>query len=133
MADIREIKNKFFTSVEQGRQLVSSGIDPNSSDMHWSVYGHTGGKVIDGEYRLCFNSGCWDEDENGYADVPCWSLSSLLSLFPKNTRLDENILIKPWVTSTVDGQSFCQFGEQWKNGSDSVDAVFNMLMETLKK
>ena len=134
MADIREMTNKFFTSVEQGRRLIESGIDPNSADLHWSICGHNGGKVIDGEYRLCFGSGCWDEDEHGNTDVPCWSLSDLLKLFPVIKKDKQGILVvKPWVTTAVDGEAWCQYGNQSISGSDPVDAAFNMLMEVIGK
>lgn len=134
MADIREMTNKFFTSVEQGRKLVELGIDSNSADLHWSIYGHTGGKVIDGEYCLCFGAGCWDEDENGYRDIPCWSLSDLLKLFPVIKKDKQGILVvKPWVTTVVDGEAWCQYGDMSRSGTDPIDAAFNMLFEVLKK
>ena len=135
MADIREIGNKYFTSVKQGRKLVKLGINPDTANLHWSVDGHNSGKVIDGEYRLCFGPGCWNSDGKSPAEVPCWSLSDLLKQFPVKFMNESGLSVpaKPWVTIASDGEpACCQYGYLSRSGADPIDAAFNMLVEALE-
>ena len=70
------------TSIEQSKHLLELGLKPETADMHWSIYGHNGGKVLDGEYQLCFNAGCYEPD-NEETDIPSWTIDALLKLMPK--------------------------------------------------
>lgn len=60
---------KIATTIEQSKKLLELGLSPESADMHWSIYGHNGGKIIDGERQLSFCFGCY-EPENEETDIP---------------------------------------------------------------
>ena len=83
---------KIATTIEQSQQLAKI-LPIESADMHWSIYGHNGGKVFDGEYQLCFKSGSYMPDElSEEPNIPAWSLSALMDLLPEEVTYEtENL------------------------------------------
>jgi len=69
------------TTIEQSRQLLEAGVDPNSADMCWTNLVETadeGGYFIkEREQVFHLEIGCPRYDKN---IIPAWSLSALLKL-----------------------------------------------------
>lgn len=82
-----------YTSIEQSKELMELGLNPDTSDMWW-LYITSQGKHIammqeepDPHYLSRMESyGIKD------AAIPCWSFGSLLSLIPNNPNF--NIMVR---------------------------------------
>ena len=127
-------RNMIGTTKKQSKKLLESGIDPNTSDIHWE-------SVSGNEYRLALST-MKDTAESiermqdslktlfNVKLVPAWSLSALLNLLPNEIE--------------VGGDKLClnihKYGSYWyvryldKNGKDIgyceqklIDSVYNMI------
>ena len=61
--------NKICTDIRQSKKLIELGIDVSTSDCSWILH------PVDGHYILSLTEPLED-------DIPCWSLSALLSVLP---------------------------------------------------
>lgn len=96
---------EYYTTLEQSRRLVGSGISPDTADMH---YWESEGKVY------TYVGKC--EDVNG---IPCWSVGALIDLIPFcRVSTPDPICVK---YHCWDGSGFETFGET------VVDALVEMV------
>lgn len=74
------------TNIEQSKQLVRLGLDPDSADMWWSnrfVYWRTTPMIGVAAEQNQLYTFKWCE-----MDIPAWSLSALLEVMPKECEPD---------------------------------------------
>lgn len=105
-----------------------------SADMWWSVYGHNGGKIINGEHRLRFNI-CDD------TDIPAWSLTALLSVLPNNKHITTTLSRGGWKIEPVEyiDKWFCEYEDEVDEDSpcrgftvsadNLIDACYEMILK----
>lgn len=92
--------NKICTSIEQSKELIEIGLDPETADMCWISKFYTGGAEFweDPEVR----DGALDS-----TDVPAWSSSALLGIIDSAPELKEFSLFKE------NGRWYCNlYGEK---------------------
>lgn len=70
------------TSVEQSKELLELGLDPNTADLLWTY------DFVSGGLQLNLADGLRPFEEK---DVPSWSEHALLSLLPKTLNLEDVI------------------------------------------
>ena len=104
---------KIATTIEQSLKLIDMGMDPKTSDMHWSIFGHNGGyKIFDDEKHLCFGRGVYTDDiDICDEELPAWTLQALIKYIKKYNRnvyfklewpFDEwTLTLKFWDSTTV--------------------------------
>jgi len=75
------------TTIKQSFRLLSLGIDPMTSDMHWSIFNHKGGQIFDEEKQLCFGRGNYTQDiDICDEEIPSWTPETLLDYIKKYNR-----------------------------------------------
>ena len=76
------------TTIEQSLKLIKLGMDPKTSDMHWSIFGHNGGyKIIDDDKQLCFGRGVYTDDiDICDEELPAWTPQALLKYIKNYNR-----------------------------------------------
>lgn len=73
---------KAFTDIEQSKKLIELGLNADTADMHYSKWDNDENE----EYHL--NCGELPKLKFKYAtNIPAWSLSALLSILSRGTRL----------------------------------------------
>ena len=102
--------NKICTSIEQSLKIIELGIDVNTADMFYTI--------IDQGLYLEVKQGI----EPSKDDIPAWSLTALLDVLPKGTRL---------LKSTTDDTYHCDCPKEnidkWFD--NSVDACYEMILK----
>ena len=81
-----DFKTQVCTTIEQSKQLIDLGINPDTADMGWfKAYSLKGEiyKPFIKEYKL----------ENYKTDIPAWSLHRLIKMMPNNIIQDDCTLI----------------------------------------
>ena len=71
---------KSFTSIEQGRDLLNAGLDPNTADMRYFR--------IDDEYFADLNP--YKQSAEKTKTPPCWSMARLIALLPETIVVNPN-------------------------------------------
>lgn len=76
------------TTIEQSLKLIELGMDPKTSDMHWSIFGHNGGyKIFDDDKQLCFGRDVYTDDiDICDEELPAWTPQALLKYIKKYNR-----------------------------------------------
>lgn len=72
--------NRFYTSIEQSKHLLSLGMNPETADMYYCE--EYIGKNNDHFYTIPPRIG-----PTKYGNLPCWSLGALLEVMPLNLPL----------------------------------------------
>jgi hypothetical protein len=122
-----------YTTIEQSKELVEAGLDPNSADMHiidWRT-------EKEGYYdtSLCYSK--WDaEHVRGY--FPCWSIGALIELMPDTLSIGTRTYCL-WINSNscgyyimkenlpASGDCLCSYFKY--NGSNPIYDCFKYLLE----
>ena len=117
---------KSVTDLEQGKKLISFGIDENTADFYW-ICGrlHTDGP----KYQVLRRREEVSEPENYW---PAWSLSALLELMPiiKTSGGTAN----PFIAKTPHNEYYCVYAtltteyRDTEHYSDPIDAAFEMVV-----
>ena len=83
--NMTDFKTQVCTTIEQSKQLIDLGINPDTADMGWfKAYSLKGEiyKPFIKEYKL----------ENYKTDIPAWSLHRLLKMLPEEIYIDGNLI-----------------------------------------
>ena len=83
--DMTEFYTQVCTTIEQSKQLIELGLNPDTADMGWfKAYSLKGEiyKPFIKEYKL----------ENYKTDIPAWSLHRLLKMLPEEIYIDGNLI-----------------------------------------
>ena len=75
--------NKICTDIRQSKKLIELGIDRNTADMLWTY-----DFMVNDINGLNVISELLQPEEN---DIPAWSLTALLGVLPKGTRLLKSV------------------------------------------
>lgn len=108
-----------YTSIEQSKKLLELGLSPESADMYYELI------MTDDHYKNPQPSS--DVNVNDDTNIPCWSLKSLLSLYPKiEVESDiETFICKSY--GLEDGELLKQI-----KGFDWIEPTFRMVVWLLE-
>ena len=101
-----------YTSIEQSKQLLKLGIDPETADMVYVSYGFDGPPANGDEklpttfedpdsnhwYFVDFMEPFYKDDwanDGKYPNIPCWSVGQLITLLPKSDFEDYLVWFRP--------------------------------------
>ena len=109
------MNTKICTSIEQSKKLLSIGLDPSTSDMHYREW-----KRATKDIRIAHMG------KAGKKDMPAWSLTALLELMPDIIKVDEEYYTFSLIKNVIeyvrhDGNILYSVG-----GESFVDAAVKM-------
>lgn len=117
-----------YTSIEQGKTLMSLGLPPDSADMEYCDCA----RVSDpNKVRIPCIINKEETDFDARYDVPCWSVGALMDKMP--ILIDIN---RVWLTSHHDGYS-CTYGSHKgtfhaETEKTAIDACYKMMVWLLE-
>lgn len=125
---------RYWTTLEESKNLVKLGINEDTSDMHW-VLEETSreGDPYPVEY-IDFRKDYWPYPKD--ANHPAWSLNALLQLFPKyslSTNSDNRYWDKNNNQTSTKLTVFLQDYTHTQYGTSIMDVVYNAVCFLLSK
>ena len=111
-----------YTSIEQSKKLLELGLSPESADMYYELI-----MTDDHEAHYKNPKPSSDVNVNDNTNIPCWSLKSLLSLYPE-IEVESNIetfICKSY--GLEDGELLKQI-----KGFDWIEPTFRMVVWLLE-
>ena len=125
---IRQINmNRYYTSIEQSKHLLSLGMNPESADMCWCL-------AVKGIPQLVANQGY---NKYGDFEIPCWSVGGLLEVMP-NVTSEDNEVTSAFIAKTPNGKYYFAFATSHKEVLSSnicdtaIDACYDMIVWLLE-
>ncbi len=121
-----ENRNKSYTSIEQSK-VLSEILSPESADMFYCY----GMNIETKEWSLDETPTIEDDYyKKDIGDIPCWSLSALLSVFPK-IGADEPMLQKIYYASDPTERYICEYSltNITSEYDNPVDACYEMILK----
>lgn len=121
------MKERIFTTKEQGRALVKAGLPISTASGHRSC-------GVDRLYSMEDNAGRVSLTEVVTPDVsnPVWDVGTLLNLLPAeigDSTLECYKFEDKWFVSYMDEDDISVY---WSNEKLLIDTLFSMMMELLK-
>ena len=106
---------KNYTSLEQSKQLIAAGLDPNTADMDW-IY-----EYLIGDYN---ESPYFDIHTTEAEDLPCWSVGGLIAAINSDYTFG---LAK-------DGKTYsCLIAGKMFDGDNLVDVLVEVILWLLEE
>ena len=83
-----------WTTLEEAKQLVEAGLNPDTADMYWAP---DAGTVVPTPYITKTDNETLIPAYKGA--VPCWSLGALIQLLPRTVEQEYNLYVNSelWV------------------------------------
>ena len=138
------MEQKIATSIEQSKKLLELGLSPNTADLLYDIYINSITNEQEG-MSLDFVSNwqsAWgnNKDKSDLFDdrtIPCWSLSALLDLMPKDRFIDIELsyggfsvdpleYVEKWFISFENEKDY-ELDIKTFSSEHPIDAVFEMV------
>ena len=100
---------KAYTDLEQSKKLAEI-LPLESADMYWYL-------AIKGNPKAMLNE---EYNEYGDLELPCWSLSALLNILPKNLNIG-----RPSLNSNYKGYYWIQYYDEFMKPNNYKTECFN--------
>lgn len=132
--------NKTYTTIEQAKELVEAGLNPETSDMHYNEYIIDGKSTIDEYPQININSTKIVEFKH-----PCWSTDALLNLMPPylfefsrgiDLNIYKNLNDKKWIISYLPNNIESMQKDKFRQfcfGNTLLEAAYDMVLWLLKE
>lgn len=128
--------NRYYTSIEQSKHLLSLGMNPDTADMMYGYnapYEYSDRKFDGGYDEIPYQKEFFIKNsdvENEYeSELPCWSVGALLDTLPMYSTLDHEV--KGWWCS-INLDILDQRKDNIIQGNSAFEAAYNMVVWLLE-